>query len=515
MKKTAKLGMAVLLAALIALALIGCGEQEPPVATYAEGVTIEGVALAGLTEDEARELLTGLITAPGLGSVTVEVNGTRHELDLSGAAGTVHMDEALSQGLAYDEEENPVPEGGVDLTLAYSYDLTPIKDEVLAFAESLCTEPVDATYTFDKNAEGCFVYTAHTDGMTVNGEELYAALCEYVAAEDFSQPLTAAFTVVPAAVTLEDVQYATQLVSSATSSYASGSNNAPNRVFNLEKALGMFDGYVLGPGEEFSFNTVLGPRYSSLGWKSAGAINNGKSVQEPGGGVCQVSSTTFNAVLMADLTVVERAPHSWPLAYLPAGQDATINTGTQDFIFRNDRETPVILVTEINKEEETITVSIYGEPLPDGLHIELESERTGTISQPEDEYVVDSTLSAGSKVQDRKGRSGSTYDTYKIYLDEEGNVVERVFAYSTRYRAISAIYHISQDVYDVMMGIAEETPPVDEPLEELPPEDEPVEEAPPADEPVDVEEQPAVDEATPTPDPAPAGSDPSGDEELF
>ncbi|MGI6152040.1 MAG: VanW family protein [Christensenellales bacterium] len=402
-----------------------------------DGTTINGIDVGGLTEQEVRDFFLDPDTAPTLGNIQIACGEDMFKLDCSSVVGVAQLDELLAAAFAQEE---------TSFTIEYKYDIAPLKDLVAELAVQMNVAPMDATYAYDRNVEGRFVYTEGVRGRQVDAEALFDAIESYVAAGDFSQPCQAPYNEIEPAVTIEDVKRLTSVVSSATSSFAKGSQAAKNRVFNIEKALSMFDGYVLNPGEEFSFNTVLGPRYTSHGWKLAGAINNGKSVEEPGGGVCQVSSTTFNAVLMADLTIVERAPHSWPLSYLPAGQDATINTGTQDFIFRNDRETPIVIGTDIDTKKKELTITIYGEPLPDNQYIKLVSKRTGTIKQPPDEIVVVKTMKPGTSTVDRQGRSGSRYETYKEYYAADGTLIKSVLAYKTTYRAISTIIHKGPDV---------------------------------------------------------------------
>lgn len=454
---------------------------------FAEGVRIDGVDVGGLTEEEALHFFYDADTLPDPGVITIANGENTVELDASSVKGECDLSALLAQAITYNAETRPVPAGGVDFTIEYSYDMSSLKEQIVQLAQQLSIPAQDASMTYQPEAEGKFEYAPSQDGQLVEAEALFAAVQEHVnSSETRGQPLTAPVTVQPAAVSLEALQARTQLVSTATSSFKKSSYSGKNRVANLEKALGMIDGYVLNPGETFSFNEVLGPRYTSLGWKSAGAINGGKSVDEPGGGVCQVSSTAFNAVLMADLTIVERSPHSWPLSYLPAGQDATINTGAQDLRFRNDRETPVIISAEIDLEEKFLTVSIYGEPLPDGKTIKLVSEKTGSIKQPEDEILEVSTLPVGTSMIDREGRSGSKYDTFKEYYDADGNLIERVLAHKTTYRAISTIIHKGPD--QPLDGTIPEDIP-EELLEEEPaPEEDLIEEEP-------IEEEPAPDES--------------------
>lgn len=512
LKKSLVFGAAVALA----LCAAGCGttapvEEQPKAEATAkptaepvydmialDGTTIDGVDVSGLTEQEIRDFFAD--EARSLGKILVVCGEDLFELDAGAVTGVPDVDAAIAE-VYFHPENQEAPGDGVVIALKRTYDLTPISAMIAELSARMTIAPVDATYAYDKSVEGAFVYTESMQGRSVDSAVLFEELTAYVNAGDFSAPMAASFTVTEPAVTLEQAKANTVLISTASSSFAKSNYSAKNRVYNMEKALSMFDGYVLQPGEEFSFNTVLGPRYASHGWKVAGAINNGKSVDEVGGGVCQVSSTAFNAALMADLEIVERAPHSWPLSYLPAGQDATINTGTQDFIFKNNRDTPIILSTTIDKEEKIVTVSVYGTAPADYAYIQLESERTGKINQPEDEIVVDATLKPGETVVDRKGRSGSTYKTYKLYYDANGNLIEKAFAYNTRYRAISTVIFVGPDTVssvDDSNTEGVELPPADdaEALDVVttPVEDEVEEEVLPDDEEILQEEIPPADE---------------------
>ncbi len=130
-----------------------------------------------------------------------------------------------------------------------------------------------------------------------------------------------------------------------------------NRCQNILLAAGALHGLVIAPGEEFSFNTAVGPRTAARGYRTATVFINEKAVPGIGGGVCQVSTTVYQAALQADLTVIERHPHSLPVNYAPAHQDATVVWGALDLRWRNDFDHPVQLVCHI--KDGSLTVQIY------------------------------------------------------------------------------------------------------------------------------------------------------------
>ena len=125
-----------------------------------------------------------------------------------------------------------------------------------------------------------------------------------------------------------------------TSSYA--------RLNNIKLASEAFNGLILNPGEEFSFNGVVGERTAAKGYQGAAAYVGGKTVTEIGGGICQSASTLYYCTLLADLEIVERYNHMYAISYLPLGTDATVNWGTVDFRFKNNRDYPIKLVAYVS-----------------------------------------------------------------------------------------------------------------------------------------------------------------------
>lgn len=138
------------------------------------------------------------------------------------------------------------------------------------------------------------------------------------------------------------------------------SGSSANRISNVKKACELLDGLVLIPGQTLSFNDTLGERTEANGWLPATAYANGEVRQEFGGGICQVSSTLYNAALYANLEIVERACHQFQVGYLPWGMDATVSWGWPDFKFRNDAEYPVKIHAWVDEEANECCIQILG-----------------------------------------------------------------------------------------------------------------------------------------------------------
>ena len=188
------------------------------------------------------------------------------------------------------------------------------------------------------------------------------------------------------------------------------------------------------PGQTMSFNNCTGQRTGAKGYREAGASAGGGLGDDTGGGVCQTSSTLFNAVVRADLEIVERTAHSWPSSYVEKGEDATGNYPPLDFVSRNNGDFPVFVVAWYADRE--VTVEIYGRMLDNGMTIDLESTVTKTM-KPSDEviWVEDESLPVGQTKAGRQKRTGYVVDTFKVYKDAQGNELERKKLWTTTYRA--------------------------------------------------------------------------------
>lgn len=157
------------------------------------------------------------------------------------------------------------------------------------------------------------------------------------------------------------------------------STSSSNRINNIEVAAGHLNNLLVMPGQEISVSDTIKPRTTANGYKSAGAYLNGRTVPAIGGGICQVSSTVYNAVKNAGLTVLERHPHSMPVHYLPLGLDAAISAGSKDLRFRNDYSAPVILQAYTEGKNLIVNCLVWNHDL-NGRTFKLWSKETGSLS---------------------------------------------------------------------------------------------------------------------------------------
>lgn len=193
-----------------------------------------------------------------------------------------------------------------------------------------------------------------------------------------------------------------------------------SRCSNLKLAASKLNGTIIMPGETFSFNGTVGQRTLKAGFKLAGVYSNGRHDTGIGGGICQVSTTLYNAVLFSNLKVVERTNHSMPVAYVPVGRDATVDWGTKDFRFENTTGAPIAISSEYQPGK--LTFRILGKKDPT-LEVKIVSEGHRSWGRGV-KYVHDGSLAPGKTKVVEKGSSGHAVQTYRLVY-KNGALVER------------------------------------------------------------------------------------------
>ena len=208
-----------------------------------------------------------------------------------------------------------------------------------------------------------------------------------------------------------------------------------DRSTNLEIACKKIDEKIVLPGETFSYNKTLGARTTKAGYKTAKVYENGAVVDGIGGGICQISSTLYNAVLKANMQTVERRNHQFITSYVPEGRDATVAYGVTDFKFKNTRKYAIkIKATASNG---VATRSIYGIKENPEYNITFETKTISTIPVTE-KYIEDNTIAEGTEEIKQKGANGCVTETY-IIKSLNGQVVSKDLLSKDTYSAMQRI----------------------------------------------------------------------------
>ena len=213
--------------------------------------------------------------------------------------------------------------------------------------------------------------------------------------------------------------------------------SSANRKNNITLAAKAINGTILNPGEVFSYNGTVGERTTAKGYKPAYAYVGGETIEQVGGGICQVSSTLYYCTLMSCLEVVDRSEHMFPVSYLPYGLDATVNWGTLDYKFKNTTNYPIKLSLYV--EGSTLYVSILGtQERTDGHKFELTYKTVSTTARPVEEKYDPSLAPGTTKVQ-RSGHDGLVVNSYRNEYDANGKLVNSEFIAKSAYKTQSKI----------------------------------------------------------------------------
>ena len=290
-------------------------------------------------------------------------------------------------------------------------------------------DPVNSTVrSFDFNTT-TFTFTDDRPGARIDPDDLYNQVAGLLDDGVTQKELRIVPEKILAEVTKTELMNRFGLISA----YTTTTTNDNKRNTNIQLSAQAINGKTVLPGEIFSFNGATGERTAAKGYQEAPAISGGQSKDEVGGGVCQTSSTLFNAVARADLEIIERNPHAWPSHYIEKGFDATVNWPGLDFKFKNNTEWPIFIVAGYNKKK--VTVNIYGMSLGSDVHIDLESELVRTIPKPEGiNYVINTSLAPGESKKTVTGRQGYEVNTWKVWYQGNREIKRELF-FKTTYKA--------------------------------------------------------------------------------
>ena len=332
------------------------------------------------------------------------------------------------------------------------------------------TEPKDAYYTKDP-----FEIFPHVEGVNFDKEEAKKILEQDK--EEYEIPLI--ITVPEITTNKIGTEAFPDMLSTFSTRY--DASNIP-RTTNLKLAMQKLNGVVVSPGETFSYNKTLGKRTAEAGYKEAGGFAGGRVVQTLAGGICQISSTLYDAVVYANLDIVERHNHMFLAGYVGAGKDATVVYGIYDFKFKNTRKYPVMIKTSIGNG--IAQISIYGIKEEVEYEVEISSKILSYISYKV-VYETDNSLASGTEKVVQNGMNGCKSITYKI-LKLNGKQVSSTV--------------LSTDTYDPMNKIIKRGPSKTTETSTVPKEETTKTEPEPTTEPEPKEEP----ETTPAQEPEPA-----------
>ena len=399
---------------------------------FYDNIAIGGIDIGDLSLEEARNLVFQSYLNPILESeLSFTLKGHTVKYPLENFILTSNFEDIIKLAYEYPNSLNLQDklqllsgEAPASFELNFTYNEKATWDLVNNLADNNNTSSHDASIVIDTN--GNKIINPHQNAYTLDTATLASDILTLAAKHSSATiNLDGYFLQTPPAITTSHLEAIDTLVASYSTEFTTGTGNATN----ITLASQHINGILLQPGDVFSFNDVLGNTTLEKGYTYAPVIVNAKLVQGVGGGVCQVSSTLYNAVLMLGLTPIERQPHSKPSSYVPLGQDATIDWGNIDFKFKNTFNYPLYIISYTRNG--TLYVDLYSNHSLKDIDYKLLSTIDETLVSPIN-YIRDASLPSGLKKLSSSGTIG-----YKVTVKREG--------YRNKQLVSSEI--ISHDVY--------------------------------------------------------------------
>ena len=378
-------------------------------------VQVDGISITGMSKSEAKAAI--LKEFPW--SMTVEYDSDQYKVtDLMAEKVDALLDEIYKDG-SDPQESYILDTSGLD---------EKVKAEAAACGAKWDKKAKNGSIDKFDAASGKFVFAGEENGFAIDQDKLAADISQALKDKKFDAKITASGSDVAPEISAASAKEKYKTISSFTTNTTANQN----RNTNVRLAAEAINGTVIKPGQEFSFNGTVGQRTEAKGYKGAAAYNNGEVVQEIGGGVCQVSTTLYNAVFKAGLKIISRRSHTFEPSYVTPGRDATVSWDQPDFKFINNSSTAIGL--RASYADQKVTVSVYGIPiLEDGITWDLDSKKVEDLGTPNPTYEEDQTLQPGAEVTKSKGSAGSRWETYKIVY-KNGKEISRELDHKTTYK---------------------------------------------------------------------------------
>lgn len=402
---------------------------EVPETELEKEVSVDGISITGMSREEARQTLIDHYPW----AMKAQYQDDTYEIT---NLMTVKIDGLLDE-IYSSEPKNIYTLDASGLDTAVDQEIESMKARWNKAAKNGSISSYDAS-------SDSFTFAGEQTGIAINEEQLKSDIQSALSAKQFDKVITVSASEVQPEYSTAAAKQKYKTIGTYTTNTTSNSK----RNTNIRLAAEALNGTIVGPGQEVSFNDTVGQRTEAKGYQGAAAYNNGEVVQEIGGGVCQVSTTLYNAALKAGMKISMRRSHTFEPSYVTPGMDATVSWGGPDFRFINTSSSAIGIKASYSNQ--TVTVSIYGVPvLEDGVTYSLEATKTETFDLPEPQYEEDQTLQPGQEVVKSKGTQGSRWQV-KLVVKKDGQVISSEVDHTATYKGHNPV--IRRNTSGVVIG---------------------------------------------------------------
>ncbi|HEY8500105.1 MAG TPA: VanW family protein [Clostridia bacterium] len=319
-------------------------------------------------------------------------------------------------------------------------EIQPSRIDADSFYEKIVREPQDARIDIEN---GSIRITPEVIGRSLDKKDFLSYVAEVESKSGryiFEMELPVNF--IKPNTTKETIEKSLfrDILSSYETVFPTDTENDRSRSVNIRLAVEAINGTILLPGDSFSFNETVGKRTADKGYHLANIYTSDGIAAGVGGGVCQVSSTLYNAVLEANLKVTERSPHMYAVQYVPLGRDAAVSYGTEDLQFTNTANWPVKIEGTVTGGSK-IRFTIHGTNEHPNLKVSIVPTVIKTIPHST-EYIEDETVETGNSVVKQQGMDGAVVDTFFILRNNQ-NIIKNYKLHTTTYSPLTEIIAVA------------------------------------------------------------------------
>lgn len=411
-------------AVLVGILAIGTGALSMQVASdkILKGVRVANVDLSGMTKSQALAKLESLDTLKNIrmyyGNQSWKVSASDIDLNINynstvDSAYNYNRKNGFFTNLARTLKADLGSKASVALDM--NYNDSKLNESLKQVKSKLDSQVKEATLDYDYKTKKTTI-VADEPGKTMDLQASHDKLVKNLGTDKFDAEMVVKLE--PAKFTKADLKGIDTLLGAYSTVYGGLSS----RNYNIEKSTRDSSGIVLKPGQEYSFNGLTGEKTLARGYKAAPVIESGKLVMGIGGGVCQTSSTIFNAALLSGMEITTRRSHTIPSDYVNMGRDATVFDGNpgQDLKFKNPFKHNVYIKNYTYGSK--VISEVYGAS-SDYKNIDIATQVLGSYGGGS-KTVSDPSLPAGARVVEKYSRAGYNVVTYRQYKDEKGNLVK-------------------------------------------------------------------------------------------
>ena len=384
----------------------------------AENVIINGMNVGGMTKEQAKDK----VKVFDVSDFTLKNAERSWKLNLDEVNFKYNIDKTVENAYKINREGNifsnmfgmakSILGKENKVYISINYDKSKLKEELEKIEKEVNRKKENASINTDNDK---ITIVPEKNGVVLNMEDTSKKIEKRLSSNKFDTE---------AVVTLDEPKIKKadlEGIDTALGTSVTTFKNNYNRTENIKVATKASSGVILKPGQEYSFNTIVGKRNKANGYKSAPVIVQGEMQEDLGGGVCQVSSTLYNAALKSGMEIVNVKNHSIPSSYVGMGRDATVTDSGIDFVFKNPYKHNVYIQNYVTGG--SIVCQVFGSKADDH-DIEIET-KTISVSQATPERVEKSDLPAGKEEVDKPSRNGYVVETYRIYKDKNGKQIKK------------------------------------------------------------------------------------------